>query len=392
MAEALITPTVLKWARERAEFSDEEAAHKAGVKRERFLQWEEGEALPTFRQAQLLAKAFRIPFGYLYLQAPPPEVDKIDIPDLRTVGGHRASEFSLAFIDLYHDLLRKQEWFREYRLQEGASELPFVGKFTIDNDYKDVARDIREELGVNSKLRASARDWEHFITRLVEQAEMVEILVMRNSIVGNNTHRPLSVDEFRGLVISDSVAPLVFINSADAKSAQVFTLAHELAHLWIGESGVSNPMINGRKNGNQSHEVFCNKVATEVLVPEDQFIDDWDDSLDVEENLSRLSKQYRVSQLVIARRGYDLDILDYEQFKKFYISALSFDRAKKQRLTLSDGGPPPYTNQKIRNGRLFSQAVLSAAFSGRLPLRDAGFLLGLKPAKLRKFSNALVGK
>jgi len=117
MPEALITPNVLKWARKRARFTPDGAAQKVQVRPERFIAWEEGNIYPTFRQAKKLAKAFHVPFGYFFLPAPPKE--KIDIPDLRTVGGQVSPDFSLEFIDLYHDILRKQDWFREYRLQEG---------------------------------------------------------------------------------------------------------------------------------------------------------------------------------------------------------------------------------------------------------------------------------
>ncbi len=392
MPEALITPDVLKWARKRAQFTPDGAAQKVQVRPERFIAWEEGNMYPTFRQAKKLAKAFHVPFGYFFLPAPPKE--KIDIPDLRTVGGQVRPDFSLEFIDLYHDILRKQEWFREYRLQEGLRPLSFIGKFSVDSDCKEVANDIRQKLAIDDQLRTSSRNWEHFITRLIEQAEKTGILVFRNSIVGNNTHRPLSVDEFRGLAISDPIAPLIFINSRDAKSAQIFTLAHELAHLWIGESGVSNPVLKTKKNGNHDRKIesFCNKTAAELLVPEDEFLSDWDQELSTEDNITLLSKKYRVSTLVIARRGYDLDLLSYDEFREFYLDALHYDKRVKDRLSESDGGPGSFTMQKMRNGALFSRAVTTAAFEGRLPLRDGAALLGIKPAKLKKYADFLAGK
>ncbi|HHB76173.1 MAG TPA: ImmA/IrrE family metallo-endopeptidase [Desulfobulbus sp.] len=392
MPEALITPNVLKWARKRAQFTPDGAAQKVPVRPERFIAWEEGKKYPTFRQAKKLAKAFHVPFGYFFLPAPPKE--KIDIPDLRTVGGRVRPDFSLEFIDLYHDILRKQDWFREYRLQEGVRPLPFIGEFSVDSDFKEVADDIRQDLTIDDQLRASSRSWEQFITRLIEQVEKAGILVFRNSIVGNNTHRPLSVDEFRGLAISDPIAPLIFINSRDAKSAQIFTLAHELAHLWLGASGVSNPILKTKKieNHDQKVEIFCNKTAAELLVPETAFLVDWDQELSSQDNITLLSKKYRVSTLVIARRGYDLNLLSYDEFQEFYLDALQYDRRVKARLNKSDGGPGSFMMQKMRNGRLFSQAVTTAAFEGRLPLRVGADLLGIKPAKLKKYADFLAGK
>ena len=392
MPEALITPHVLKWARERAQYTPDGAAQKIHVRPDRLIAWEAGDVRPTFRQAQNLAKVFHVPFGYLFLPSPPDE--KLAIPDLRTLGGHDDPDLSLEFVDLYHEILRKQEWFREYQIQEGAKALSFIGKFSIENDYKEVAKHIGLRLSIDTELRDSARNWEQFINKIVEQMEGVGILVMRNSIVGNNTHRHLSVEEFRGFAISDLIAPLVFVNSGDAKPAQIFTLAHELVHLWIGESGISNPMLGKKKTGNHSQriETFCNKVAAELLVPESHFLSDWIDSLSVKDNLDLLPKKYRVSQLVIARRAYDLDLLSYEEFQEFYVTVLQQDRSKKIKQSKSAGGPNFYVTQKSRNGRLFSQAVIAAAFEGRLPLRDAGFLLGVKPGKLKKFANSFTGK
>ena len=333
-----------------------------------------------------------MPFGYFFLPSPPRE--ELDIPDLRTVGGRVTPGFSLKFIDVYHDVLRKQEWFREYRLHEGARPLPFVGNYSISSNYKEVVADIRQELSIDDELRASVKNWEQFIGKIIEQAERAGILVMRNSIVGNNTHRHLSVDEFRGFAISDPVAPLIFINSGDAKSAQVFTLAHELVHLWIGQSGVSNPMLDQKKNGdhNQKIESFCNRTAAEVLVPEAGFLADWNENLSTQENIDRLSKLYRVSGLVIARRGYDLGRLTYDEFQEFYLDALHYDKSVKSKLADSDGGPGSYVMQKIRNGKLFSQAVSTAALEGTLSLRDGGALLGMKPGKLKKYADFLAGK
>jgi len=387
MAEAIITPDVLKWARKRAEFSQDDAAQKVKVRPDRFIEWENGDSRPTFRQAQMLAQAFHIPFGYFFLPAPPPE-EELDLPDLRTIGGIDRNKFSINFIDHYFELLRKQEWIREYRLHNGFNELAFIAKYSFEDSHKVVAHDIQRELEIDTELRNTASNWENYISEFIEQAESAGILVMRSSIVGINTHRPLPVEEFRGLAICDKIAPLVFINSADAKSAQLFTLAHELAHLWLGQSGVSNPDLRAKKSGktNNRSEAFCNRIAAELLVPEEHFLESWDETAKTAENLDLLTKVYRVSRLVIARRAYELDLIGYTEFQEFYLAALAFDRNKKNRQAKSSGGPSFYTTQKTRNGKLFSQSVIAATFSGKLPLRDAGRLLGVKPGSIRKYA------
>lgn len=388
MAQAFISPNMLTWARQRARMSADDLAQKLPTKTEKVLAWEDGAAYPTIRQAEKIAKVCRIPFGYLYLNSPPE--DKINVPDLRTVGGEDRDTYSLDFIDVYYDLVRKQDWYREYRLQSGFDELPFVGSFTLGDDPNDVAKNIREMLGIDSTLRQSATSWEQFINKLIGQAEKAGILILRNSVVGNNTHRPLSVDEFRGLALTDAIAPLIFINSADAKPAQIFTIAHELAHIWVGQSGISNPQIKPNGNSNTSvTEVFCNKVAAETLVPRDELIYTWNDNYDIETNLTELVKIFKVSRMVIARRCYDLDKINYEDFQQYYLAELEKFRRIKQRLSENDSGPGPYVMLRLRNGRLFSEAVLSAVFEGRLTFRDAGQLLGTKPANLKAYAENL---
>ena len=200
---------MLRWARERLQRLPEQVAEKVPVKLEKLVLWEQGEARPSFRQAQILAKILRIPFGYLFLSEPPR--GKPQIPDLRTVRDATHAQLSVNFLDTLNDALRKQDWYREYIQQEQPEPLPFVGRCSIHKPPESVAADISKTLSIDDGFRRSVRSWEEFLRCLIEKAEQTGILVMRSSVVGNNTHRPLSVDEFRGFAISDPFAPLVFI-------------------------------------------------------------------------------------------------------------------------------------------------------------------------------------
>jgi Zn-dependent peptidase ImmA (M78 family)/transcriptional regulator with XRE-family HTH domain len=395
MAEALITGSLLKWARERVGISVEVAAERIKVKAERFEKWETGDARPTIRQAQELARMLHVPLGYLYLDKPP--VERVDIPDLRRVGGAPVPALSSDFLAVYRDAQAKQAWYREYALGQGDMPLPFVGRFNLRIRPEAVAGDIAQVLNINEGARREATNWEDFLRQLVAKAENAGILVIRNSVVGNNTHRPLSVEEFRGFALSDDVAPLVFINTADYKAAQIFTLAHELAHIWIAASAVSNIELAEQGGSYDPTEVFCNKVAAEVLVPSPAFETSWDDCQNLRENAPRLASEFRVSELVIARRALDLTKihrLDYDAFYREQVKLfrhlerlrkLKEDAGKKGR------GPSFYRAVRIRNGTLFSRAVVKQALEGRILLRDAGRLLGIKPAKLNALAKELEG-
>jgi transcriptional regulator with XRE-family HTH domain len=244
---AYVSPATIQWAIKRAGTNPTELASRIKtVKAEQIKAWESGESLPTFSQAEILADRLRIPLAVFFMRQPP-KLD-IPVPDLRTIGNNQARTFSLDFIDVLNDALVKQEWYREYLEESKAPRLPFVGKFKPNGNFVAVAADMAATLGVNDELRAECATWESFLSCFVRQAEGLRVMVMRGGVVQHDTSRGLDAKEFRGFVISDDLAPLVFINSKDAKAAQTFTLAHELAHIWIGKSGISNNVERAQPN------------------------------------------------------------------------------------------------------------------------------------------------
>lgn len=388
MSEALISPCVLTWARRRRDLDAAGLARRLGVKPEKVKAWESGDGRPTFRQAQRAAEALYIPFGYLFLREPPAE--RLPIPDLRTVGDKPPREPSADFLDLVNDILTKQQWYREYREAEGADPLPFVGRYGVDDDAEAIAADIRGALPIDDEMRNRAANWDEFRRELTRRCEGLGILVMRSGIVGNNTRRPLDVDEFRGFAISDDLAPLVFINGRDAKAAQIFTLAHEMAHLWIGEGGVSNPDYKLRSDEQGSDiERVSNRVAAETLIPSDDFRERWrNGSTSIETNMRRLSRHYKVSGIVALRQAFDLGLVEPEDYWTLYEDmALSAPPVKSG----GKGGGDFYATVLSRNGSAFASAVISGAAEGDLLLDEAARLLGVNVGRLPGISERLFG-
>ncbi|WP_348970466.1 XRE family transcriptional regulator [Pseudomonas atacamensis] len=372
---ALVNPTILTWSRERAGLSTEQVARKLPVKPERVERWEAGKARPTFLQAQKWASVAHIPFGFLFLPKPPAE--ELPLPDLRTVRGIAPEQPSLNLLDTVKDAIRKQDWYLEHLHDQGREELPFVGRFTSRSSVKDVAADMRATLGVDPYV--ARLDYEKYSRALILAAEDVGVLVMRSGIALGNTHRKLEVDEFRGFAISNAFAPVVFINSADAPTARLFTLMHELAHIWIGSSGVSD----GNTAADLEEERFCNAVAGEFLAPEDLFRAAWDTRINWEENLAPLSTRFHLSKLAVGRRALDLGYLTQPQYSAYYRRVLKEFRDKE------GGMGDYYRNTTAKNSARLSRAVLNEALSGRLLLRDAGIILGVQPAKLRTLASKL---
>jgi len=387
VARQRISGSVIKWARTRLGKTHEQIADEIGssLRAEDIAQWEAGENLPEFRKAQKLALALHIPFGYLFLSDPPK--NDIKVPDLRTVGSKPITEFSANLLDQLRNLLLKQEWYRDYATEEGRKPLAFVGRFSVNSSYEKVAADISNELGINAKFRTAASNWEGFLTNLMAGAEAAGILVIRSGVVASSSKRTLKVNEFRGFVLSDPIAPLVFINGADSTSAQVFTLAHELAHLWIGKSGISNPNPKKRSaDENNSIERFCNQVAAELLVPRAEFLKRWRNSETVENNVRMLVRYFRVSAHVILRQAFELDKITRQEYEERI-------EAEEERFRLQqeerEGGGNFYRTMRVRNSRILVSSVLEAIQASKIGLRDAATLLGCKVPTLKNVASEL---
>ncbi len=371
--QALVNPELLSWARIRSDLSEGALAKKINVKIDKVMDWELGKMKPTFRQAQNIARVTNTPFGYLFLPKPP--VETLVIPDLRTVGGNQAGTFTTELRDIIEQVLHKQDWYRDYLTSHGEEELSFVGKFTVDSSVSDVVEDIRKTLYIGLPQHGS---WEDYQRDLIGASEAAGIIVMRSGIVGNNTRRKLQVSEFRGFAISDSLAPIVFINSSDAPKTRLFTLIHELAHIWLGESGISD--------GLQSHvkeEVFCNAVAGEFLVPEKPFAQMWQENTPLIQNLTLIASRFHVSRLVVARRALDIGFISQETYQKFYQGEL--DAFRNQ----TGGGGDFYRTAGAKNSIALSGAIVSEALSGRMLLRDAGRLLGVAPHSIKTYARKI---
>ncbi|MFC0337426.1 Zn-dependent peptidase ImmA, M78 family [Kushneria avicenniae] len=373
---ARINPDILIWARKRSQLSVSALASKLGVPDDKLDAWERAEKSPTFKQAQDFAAKTHIPFGYLYLKQPPEET--LPLPDLRTVDGHHHDRPSSELIEMAQIVLRRQEWYAEYLRDQGVKRNPYVGRFTTRSNIHDVVQDMRQVFGIPAYPERG--NWEDYWRLLIRKIEEAGILVMRQGFIRHHS-RPLSVQEFRGFAISDPLTPVIFVNQADAPAARLFTLIHELAHVWIGKSGVSD----GSPDTHQREEVFCNAVAAEFLVPEIEFNVHWKAAGNWKDNLPVLETRFRVSTWVIARRALTLGKISRSDYQA-YVDELQ-ERYKNREKT--ERKIPYYRTQKGQISEAFSKALVSEALSGRVLLRDAGSLLNMKPHRITKYAKEL---
>ena len=372
MVDLTLNTEVLEWAARQVGQTLDTVARVVTKSEPSFEKVLGGRLTPS--QAQKFSKETRVPFGLLFLSEPPGSIRQV-IPDLRQAPN--PLPLSADFFEVLEDAIRKQEWFKEHLEHGGTRKLPFVGSFNVSSSPQEVATDIRQKLNLSDLHRSECKDQDEYFRLLSSRAEQAGILVLKSGIVKSNTRRSLSPREFRGFAISDDIAPLVFINGRDWEIAHVFTLLHEIGHIWLGQSGVSDFAYKRAKG---DIEIFCNRVASEVLVPEAEFLLKFRENT----NLTVLAKHFRVSRLVVARRALDLKRIE----KTDYDSIASVSAASDPPAKDSDGGNP-YATYPIRNSRRLTSALVSSALSGETLLRDAAALLNVRPQTIITLSQKM---
>jgi len=371
-----LKPDLLLWARVRAGQSLERLAKKFP----RLAAWEAGDERPTLKQLEQFAKAVHVPIGFLFLSKPPDE--PLPIPDLRTVGLARLRRPSPDLLDTVYLCQRRQGWYREWARTNGEDRRAFVGSAEIDAPIEQTADKIRDALEFDLDARCQSPTWTEALRQFIAQGESLGILVMVSGVVGSNNHRRLDPNEFRGFALADDLAPLVFINGADTKAAQMFTLAHEIAHLWLGESALSDVAPSSRPS--QRIEVWCNRVAAEVLVPL-HVLRESSPRTEPLAAVPALARQFKVSTLVILRRLLDARRLTRGEFQAAYIAEL-----ERLRGTTKSGGGDFYLTQAVRVSRRFARAIVVSTLEGQTLYRDAFRMLGVtKDATFRELSAQL---
>ena len=361
-----VRPEMLSWAAERAGLEPDDLVRRFP----KFSEWSNGDLVPTFKQLQHFAQTAHVPLGYLFLEEPPAE--KVPIPDYRTIGNATVATPSPDLLETIYLCQMRQDWYHDHAASEGVAPLDFVGSVSEFDGVVQVADDIRREIRFEISDRGNYQNWEDARRKLIDSIEELGVLVMVSGIVGGATRRRLEPEEFRGFALADPLAPVIFVNGADTKAAQIFTLVHELAHIWAGHTGLSDARISETQG--QTREVWANMVAAEVLLPLSVIRSEYAGTTAVSE-LERLAKKYRVSTLVVLGRIRDAGMLSWDDYRALF--GLELDRIKQ---ILADRGSSDGGNwhktQPLRISRHFARAVIVDALEGRTLYRDAYTLLG----------------
>lgn len=376
MKRVAVRPELLRWALERSGRSVEGLAAKFP----KLAAWERGEARPTLRQLEQFARATYTPVGYLFLRDPP--LEEVPIPDFRTLPGARHDRPSPDLLDTIYLCQQRQAWYREFARTMGEEPLAFVGSARVTDDVVATAAAMRRALGLDLDERRQLPTWTEALRRFIEQADALGVLVMVSGVVGSNNRRKLDRDEFRGFALADPLAPLVFVNGADTKAAQMFTLAHELAHVWLGESALSD--VSPASAPAQRVEAWCNRVAAELLVPLAALREALPpgDALD---QVPALARRFKVSTLVILRRLLDARRLSRDAFDAAYEAELKHLCTQPK-----TSGGDFYLTQAARLSRRFARALIVSTLEGQTLYRDAFRMLGIaREATFRELGHQL---
>jgi len=390
--KAFITPNVLKWARESARMTEETAAAKIPkLSVEKLKEWEEGTSQPTIRQAQILARAYKRPFALFFL----PEVPR-DFQPLQDFRKSGSKELTTSSIFIIREIQQKQAWISDVYSENNEEKLPFVGRFSIKDNPKLVANDILSTLILNPanyKTDNPIREW-------INAAERNGIFVSRTSFI--HSRMKLDSEELQGFAIADPFAPFIFINSDDWSAPQLFTLVHELAHIWIAATGISNGIEPEIVNPDKFKpvELFCNEVAANALIPNEIILSIDKGVFRNSQEIFKTAKNLGVSSFAFLVRALNLQLVSHTEYITLkrqaevdYQAFLKKEAEKKAVLKLKQkekpGGPNPYLLRLNKNSRLFTQVVLDALRSGFVQPTQASFLLGTPSNNFHKLEAQL---
>jgi Zn-dependent peptidase ImmA (M78 family) len=372
-----VKPELLRWAINRSGLA-------VGDFDDATVKWLSGERRPTYNQIVEFAKRAMVPLGYLFLPAPPDE--PLPLPDFRTREDDGVPRPSPNLIETIFEMKRRQDWMRQYLIDDGHEPLPEVGSAQVGTDELVVAKMMRDSLGLRENWAEHHKSWEDALRYLRNAIEEIGILIFINGIVGNNTHRALDPAEFQGFVLIDSYAPLIFVNAADFKVAQMFTIAHELVHVWVGQSALFD--LEATRSADVGVEKYCNAVAAEFLVPASKIRDAWPETLDDDVAVKAIARQFKVSPIVVARRAKDIGLITLDEFFEFYARYTNEEREKKE---LVDGGDF-WKSQNVRLGNRFGEAVVSAAKEHRITYSEAYDLTRLYGDSFDNYANRLAAR
>lgn len=357
-----VSPAVVDWV------IGQMGAHTTPLKSLNLLkQWRTGVKTPTFNEIQAISKKTRIPLGYFFLQTPPKE--EIKLMEYRTIASVESVNPSRELIDTIAEMEQIVDWTRDYLISEGSEINPIVGKLKDETDIAVIAGYIRKVLGLSINwFETTENSFNHLRDRMSEAG----VIVMKNGVVRNNTHRPLNNDEFRAFTLIDTFAPLIFINATDSTSGRLFSLLHEFVHICLGVDNLFNDRYS-TLNGVNKCETLCNAVAAEILVPASLFGSTWNTrsarATSMDEIVGKVAHYFKCGRIIVARKALDSGRIGQTTYDEIVRDAIQDFHEQKQ--AKENSGGDFYRTMASRIDNRFLSFVVDSVSRGKTLYSEA---------------------
>ncbi len=385
-----VNPKILKWARETAALTLEDAARKLGINESRgvsavnrLVALESGTDIPSRPLLVKMAKQYRRPLLVFYMSSPPQMGDRGK--DFRTLptGYSRAEN---ALLDaLIRDVRARQSMIRSaLEIEDEGEKIPFIGSMELSDGVEAVVTSIQNTLNAPVAEFQAQDSAELAFAWLREKVEAAGVFVLLIGNLGSH-HTTIDVEIFRGFAVADEIAPFVVINDQDSKAAWSFTLLHEVAHLWLGQSGVSGGRLEA------TIEQFCNEVAGQFLLPTDELqklqINDGTDFDTMTTRISAFAQERNLSSSMVAYRLNRAGVIQFDTWNRlssaFRDQWINWRRQNRERARNRDGGPNYFVIRRHRVGTALISLVRRMVETGTLATTKAGTVLGVKPKNVQ---------
>lgn len=389
-----VNPVILRWARETAGLNVEEAAEKIGLNAargvtgsERLTMLEAGKVEPSRPLLLKMAGLYRRPILTFYLANPPVAAARGE--DFRTLPAGFAQRDAALVDTLLREVRARQDMVRAVlEAEDEADRLGFVGSLEGQRDPQVIAAAIQRALGFDLQTFRHGNQRKGF-AYLRGCAEAAGIFVLLIGNLGSH-HSALNVELFRGFALADPIAPFVVINDQDSEQAWSFTLLHELAHIWLGQTGLSGGRLNN------AIETLCNDVAGRILLPTGEITTETSlvgASQDrVVARISAIAETRQVSHSMVAYKLYREGIIDQNMWSSvtalFRQQWLRSKAAQRDRAREAEGGPSYYVVRRHKLGNRLVELAKRMLADGALSPSKAAAILGVKPSNVYPLTNS----
>jgi Zn-dependent peptidase ImmA (M78 family) len=366
-----INPKVLKWARERAKCSLEDVSIKLKKDIKTIEKWESGEETPTYVQLEKLSyELYKRPIALFFFPEPPEEPDQQS--EFRTLPEFEIENLSSDTLYALRQAKAMQLSLKEINDNINPSEKKIFDDLSISlaDNLSNVTQIVRDYLGIQLDEQLAWRDSDFALKTWRNLIEKSGIFIFKRSF---------KQKDISGFCLIDQEFPIIYLNNSTSKTRQIFTIFHELAHLLLQTNGITKLDINyiDYLNGeNKDIEIFCNRFASEFLVPSNDFLESVRQKNIDDDFINNISLRYKVSREVVLRKLLDTNLIS-ENYYQMKVQSWNENYEENRKLKKSSGGDY-YATQATYLGETYLKLVFRKYYQGRLDIEQLADYLNVK--------------